>query len=70
MLFLHTATDLTVPPENSLLMAEACKKGGVCYALHIFSRGSHGLSLANHKWAAFEDRNKWFMLLAKIKALI
>ena len=48
----HTATDELVPVENSLLFAEACKNMGVNYALHIFSDGPHGLSLADNDWAS------------------
>lgn len=47
----HTVTDELVPVENSLLFSEACKEKGVKYALHIFSEGPHGLSLANQDWA-------------------
>lgn len=43
----HTATDGTVPVENSLLMAMALKKAGVAMELHIFPNGEHGLSLAS-----------------------
>jgi acetyl esterase/lipase len=47
----HTVTDETVPVENSLLFADACRKNGVPFALHIFSEGPHGLSLSNREWA-------------------
>lgn len=47
----QTATDETVPVENSYLFAEACKANGVPYAHHVFSKGKHGLSLANEDWA-------------------
>jgi acetyl esterase/lipase len=47
----HTATDEQVPVQNSYLMAEACLQHGVPFALHIFSKGQHGLSLANEDWA-------------------
>lgn len=46
----HTATDELVPVENSILFAEACKESGVPFALHIFSDGPHGLSVANSAW--------------------
>lgn len=48
----QTATDQTVPVENSYLFAEACKANGVPYAHHVFSKGKHGLSLANEDWAS------------------
>lgn len=44
----HTASDGTVPVENSLLMAMALRKAGVEMELHIFPEGEHGLSLASH----------------------
>lgn len=42
----HTVTDPDVPVQNSLLMAEALAKAGVPYELHLYSHGTHGLSLA------------------------
>ncbi len=50
----HTVTDETVPVENSYLFSEACKKQGVPYEMHIFSKGPHGYSLANTEWASGE----------------
>lgn len=47
----HTATDGSVPVENSLLFFAACRKAGVPAALHVFTRGEHGLSLATAAWA-------------------
>lgn len=48
----HTVTDEAVPVENSYLFAESCREKGVAYEQHIFTRGDHGLSLANHEWAS------------------
>ncbi len=48
----HTAADELVPPENSIMFSEACRRAGVKQALHIFSEGEHGLSLADEDWAA------------------
>lgn len=48
----HTMTDASVPVENSMLFAAALRKCGVPFALHLFSNGKHGLSLANEAWAA------------------
>lgn len=45
----HTYTDLTVPVENSLLLACALKKCNVSVELHIYPTGSHGLSLADEE---------------------
>lgn len=50
----HTARDSIVPVENSFLFAQACLRKDVPCALHIFSAGDHGLSLANRLWARGE----------------
>lgn len=42
----HTASDETVPVQNSLLFAEALLRARVPLELHIYPRGVHGLSLA------------------------
>ena len=47
----HTASDDTVPVENSLLYEAACRKSGVSCEMHIFPQGPHGLSLADEVWA-------------------
>jgi len=41
-----TSDDEAVPVENSLLFAEALRRSGVPFALHIFPHGRHGLGLA------------------------
>ncbi len=46
-----TATDETVPVENSGMYIRACREKGVPCAFHMFSRGRHGLSLADDDWA-------------------
>ena len=45
----HTATDETVPVENSLYFFQACLQQGVSAELHINPVGGHGLSLANEE---------------------
>ncbi len=57
----HTAVDDCVPVENSYLFAMACQKQNVPYALHVFSKGGHGLSLADE---VFEEgkMNAWYTL--------
>ncbi|WP_288619326.1 alpha/beta hydrolase [uncultured Eubacterium sp.] len=45
----HTATDETVPVENSLHFFQACLQQGVSAELHIYPVGGHGLSLANEE---------------------
>lgn len=53
-----TSEDKTVPPENSLMFAEALQKDHVPYDLHIYEKGRHGLGLDDkppfnhpHPWA-------------------
>ena len=45
----HTATDETVPVENSLYFFQACLQQGVSAELHIYPVGGHGHSLANEE---------------------
>ncbi len=42
-----TCTDDCVDVRNSFLMVEALAKQNIPYEFHVFSRGRHGLSLAN-----------------------
>jgi acetyl esterase/lipase len=42
----HTADDQAVPVQNSLLFAEALRRCGVPFELHIYPHGRHGLGLA------------------------
>ena len=51
----HTFTDEAVPVENSLLFASALAKAKVPTELHIFPKGSHGLSLSE-EWTAGQDQ--------------
>lgn len=47
----HTLEDTAVPVENSLQFAEALRKAGVPFELHIYEKGRHGIGLANgHPW--------------------
>ncbi len=55
----HTVTDESVPCENSLLFAAALKEKSVPFALHLFSRGRHGLSLADENWAKGHFENNY-----------
>lgn len=43
----HTRTDDCVPVRNSLVLARTLDEMGVDFAMHIFRRGPHGLSLGN-----------------------
>lgn len=47
----QTVTDGLVPVQNSFLFAQALQKKQIPYAFHAFSKGKHGLSLADEAWA-------------------
>lgn len=42
----HTASDESVPVENSLILAAALSRVGVRFEMHIFPEGPHGMGLA------------------------
>jgi dipeptidyl aminopeptidase/acylaminoacyl peptidase len=44
----HTANDTAVPVENSLRFADALRKMGVPFELHIYERGPHGFGLGGN----------------------
>ncbi|HHY81935.1 MAG TPA: alpha/beta hydrolase [Clostridiales bacterium] len=48
----HTFDDEAVPVENSLLFANALRKQGIPFELHIYPEGQHGLSLCDKETAA------------------
>lgn len=45
----HTRTDECVPVRNALVLAQALDDKGVDFAMHIFPRGPHGLSLGDEQ---------------------
>lgn len=48
----HTMEDTGVPCENSIRYAEALRRAGVPFELHIYEKGSHGRGLfQGHPWA-------------------
>ncbi len=46
----HTYEDSAVPVENSLQFAEALRRAGVPFDLHIYQKGQHGLGLGTRDW--------------------
>jgi acetyl esterase/lipase len=54
----HTWEDKGVPIENSLLFADALRKSGVPFDLHIYQKGPHGLGLGTRDWNP-EKRHPW-----------
>jgi acetyl esterase/lipase len=51
----HTLEDTAVPIENSTRFAEALRKAGVPFDLHIYQKGAHGIGLGTHTY----DPAKW-----------
>lgn len=54
----HTYEDRVVPVENSLQFAEALRRAGVPFDLHIYQKGPHGLGLGTREWNP-EKRHPW-----------
>ena len=46
----HTYEDKAVPVENSLQFAEALRKAGVPFDLHVYQKGAHGLGLGSNNY--------------------
>ena len=44
---MHTSDDSVVDVRNSLVYAEACKKAGVQFEMHIYPSAPHGVALSN-----------------------
>ena len=42
LFIVHTAEDMSVPLENSLLLYHAARRAGVPAELHLYERGPHG----------------------------
>lgn len=62
----HTRTDFTVPVRNSLVLSVALDEAEVPFAMHIYGKGRHGLSLpdarthpANELPEASSDLKYW-----------
>ena len=56
----HTAEDASVPVQHSYLLGNALAESGIRHALHVFSRGTHGLALATGEG----DAEQWTTLCA------
>lgn len=63
----QTMEDDAVPVENSYLFAQACRRAGVEFAHHVFTKGQHGLSLANEDWLSGRHGDTYCM--AQLAAL-
>ncbi len=61
----HTLEDPVVPIENSLLFAEALRRTGIPFELHISERGGHGLGRkADFGWA--ERAVSWLEITGRV----
>ena len=56
---IHGGKDKGVPPENSMLFAEACRKAGVSVELHVLSQGEHAFRDEAIRAEAYEDLRHW-----------
>ncbi len=60
----HTLGDTAVPMENSILMANALRRAGVPFELHIFPEGEHGQGLCDGSYAGNYPHNAHWIDLA------
>lgn len=66
-----TATDSSVKVDNSYEWFKNCQIKNIPCALHIFSQGKHGLSLANTQWQKHKNNINYTMeQLIKLKQTI
>jgi acetyl esterase/lipase len=54
----HTFEDSTVKVENTLEFAVALRRSGVPFALHIYTKGNHGMGLGSAQWDP-GNRHEW-----------
>jgi acetyl esterase/lipase len=54
----HTAEDSAVKVENAMEFAAALRRSGVPFALHIYSKGAHGMGLGCSQWYP-DKRHPW-----------
>ena len=67
----HTFEDSIVPVDMSLYFANEMNKNGIPFEIHVFKKGTHGLSLGNHNVSndlnmmVEEDTQVWIDLSIK-----
>jgi acetyl esterase/lipase len=54
----HTFEDSAVKMENSMEFAAALRRHGVPFALHIYTKGAHGMGLGSAQWDP-DNRHLW-----------
>lgn len=56
---IHGGQDKGVPPENSMMFADACRKAGVSVELHVLSHGDHAFRNEAIRTEAYEYLRHW-----------
>lgn len=56
---IHGGKDKGVPPENSMMFAEACRKNGVSVELHVLSHGEHAFRDEAVRTEFYECLQRW-----------
>ncbi len=56
---IHGGKDKGVPPENSMMFADACRKAGVSEELHVLSHGEHGFRDEALRGEVYECLQRW-----------
>jgi acetyl esterase/lipase len=54
----HTFEDTAVKVENSTEFAAGLRRAGVPFALHIYTKGNHGMGLGSGQWDP-DNRHEW-----------
>lgn len=56
---IHGGQDKGVPPENSMMFADACRKAGVSVELHVLSHGEHAFRDEAVRAEFYECLQRW-----------
>lgn len=56
---IHGGKDKGVPPENSMMFADSCRKAGVNVELHVLSDGEHGFRDEALRGEVYESLQRW-----------
>ncbi|MEY3896402.1 MAG: Acetylxylan esterase precursor [Verrucomicrobiota bacterium] len=56
---IHGGKDNGVPPENSMMFAEACRENGVSVELHVLSHGEHAFRDEAVRAESYECLQRW-----------
>jgi acetyl esterase/lipase len=56
---IHGGNDKGVPPENSMMFADACRKAGVSVELHVLSHGEHAFRDVGVRTEFYECLQRW-----------